>query len=139
MSNSGFSRRDLLRLGGKVILTVGAAKIVVVLPGCGDDGNNPPTPDAAHADAKVIMPDAYEYYPGYVPLDDCHAIGTYDYRIVYPGPPQYTYHYYFTGSYGCPYYVHPPTNLHCYPDDPDFAPGYAYFCFTGYYLTQTQP
>jgi hypothetical protein len=138
MSNPGFSRRDLLRLGGKLVLTVGAAKIVVVLPGCGDDGNNPPTPDAMR-DAPHIMPDAYDYYAGYVPLDDCHAIGTYDYRIVYPGPPQYTYHYYFAGAYGCPNYVHPPTNLNCYPDYPDFAPGYDYFCFTSYYVSQSSP
>ena len=138
MSNPGFSRRDLLRLGGKLVLTVGAAKIVVVLPGCGDDGNHPPIPDA-HRDAPPLMPDAYDYYPGYVTLDDCHSIGTYDYRIIYPGPPQYTYHYYFTGVYGCPNYVHPPTNLKCYPDYPDWAPNYAYFCFTGYYQTTTTP
>jgi hypothetical protein len=138
MSNASFSRRDLLRLGGKLVLTVGAAKIVIALPGCGDDGNHPMA-DARMPDGTTIMPDAYDYYPGYVTLDDCHKIGTYDYRVVYPGPPQYTYHYYFTGAYGCPYYVHPPTTVECYPDYLDFAPGYAYFCFSNYYNTATMP
>jgi hypothetical protein len=124
----------LLRLGGKLAFTVGAAKILVVLPGCGDDGSAPP--DATPADA---MPDAYDYYPGYVMLDDCHKIGTYDYRITYPGTPSYTYHQYFTGAYGCPNYIRPPTNVKCHVDTPDFAPGYPYFCFSGYYRSTTTP
>jgi hypothetical protein len=139
MSDSGFSRRDLLRLGGKLVLTVGAAKIVVALPGCGDDGGMTPHPDGKLVDAPPMPVDAYDYYAGYVTLDECHKIGTYDYRVVYPGPPQYTYHDYFTGAYGCPNYVHPPTNVKCYPDIPDFAPGYAYFCFTSYYFSQSSP
>ena len=134
MSNSSFSRRDILRLGGKLVLTVGAAKIVVALPGC--DNSTTPLPDAARPDA---MPDAYDHYAGYATLDDCHSIGTYDYRISHPTY-AYTYHYYFTGAYGCPYYVYPlPANLKCYPDYPDFAPNYPYFCFTGYYLSTSMP
>jgi hypothetical protein len=137
MSDPTFSRRDLLRLGGKLMLTVGAAKIVVVLPGCGDDGHQPP--DAGPADAS--MPDAYDYYAGYATLDDCHRIGTYDYRVAYPGTPPHTYHYYFTGAYGCPGYLHPPTTLKCYADSPpqDFSPGYAYFCFRSYYMSTSTP
>jgi len=129
MSTRGYSRRELLHLGGKLVMTVGAAKIVVALPGCGGHGSSNDVPP----------PDAYDYYAGYVPLDDCHAIGTYDYVINRPGVPPYTYHYYFTGAYGCPNYVHPPTNVHCYYDLPDFAAGYAYFCFSSYYVTHTSP
>jgi hypothetical protein len=139
MGDSTFSRRDLLRLGGKLVLSVGAAKIVIVQAGCGDDGGSQP-PDAAKP-VDAALPDAYDYYPGYVTLDDCHRIGTYDYRVSYPGPPAYTYHYYFTGAYGCPGYLRPPTTIYCYGDQPpdDFAPGYAYFCFSGYYRSTSTP
>ena len=137
MSTKGFSRRDLLRLGGNVVLTVGAAKIVVTLPGCSFSGGNGIDAPPAPIDAPVTPIDAYEYYGGYTTLDDCHKIGTYHYRIAYP--PYYTYHSYWTGAYGCPGHVYSPPNVRCYPDYPDFAPGYPYFCFTYYYTTITSP
>jgi hypothetical protein len=134
MSTRGFSRRDLLNLGGKLVMSIGAAKIVVTLPGCGGDSSS--------VDALPATPDAYYGY-SYYTLDDCHAIGTYHYAQTYPGGPgyAYTYHYYWTGAYGCPYdYPYgAPSTLQCYPDVPDFAPGYDYFCFTGYYETITYP
>src|SRR5436190_17933048 len=111
MSDSSFSRRDLLHLGGRLLLSVGAAKIVIALPGCGDDDSgHQPMPDAKQLDAA-----GYDYYPGYVALDDCHSVGTYEYNYVYSGTTQYTYHYYWTNAYGCAYYVRPPTTVHCYP------------------------
>lgn len=107
-----FSRRDLLQLGGKLAMTVGGAKLLVTLPGCeGGKGNGPTDPM----------------------LDDCHSLGTYDYVVT---STYYTYHYYFTSSFGCPDYIYLP-NVHCYPDYSDFAPGYDYFCFSGYYHSAT--
>jgi hypothetical protein len=131
MSTRGFSRRDLLHLGGKVVLTVGAAKIVVALPGCGDDGGG--SIDGAPPDAALPI-DAYSPY-GYA-LDDCHYVGTYHYPQSSAGS---TYHYYFEHAYGCPYYLYYPYDgVYCYPV-PDFVPGYYYFCFTGTYYTVTTP
>jgi hypothetical protein len=119
---SGYSRRDLLHLGGRLALTIGAAKIVVTLPGCGDDSGQG-TRDAA----PDVSPDG----GGYATLDDCHAFGTYDYVTSSAG---YTYHYYYTGAYGCPGYVYPYVpGVTCYPDTHDKAPGYAYFCYATHY------
>jgi hypothetical protein len=128
MSTRGFSRRDLLQLGGKLVMTVGAAKVVVALPGCGgDDGVDPV--DAPPADACTY--DCYSYT-----LDDCHGVGTYDHPVVYPA---YTYHYYFQDGYGCPYYLtYPQAGLYCYYE-PNFVPGYDYFCFSSYYQTTSMP
>jgi len=128
MSSGAYSRRELLQLGGKLALTVGAAKIVVVLPGCGGSKHVP------NIDAIPV-----DYYPGYVTLDECHSIGTYHYAVAYGTLPPSTYHTYWTGAYGCPGYVRPPTNVYCYTDIPDFAPGYDYFCFSGYYTRITSP
>lgn len=107
-------------------MSVGAAKIVVTLPGCGDDG-----PSAVDA------PSTMDAYPTYG-LDDCHSFGTYDYQQIVPGTPRYTYHRYFQNAYGCPGYVSVP-GLHCYPDTPDFAPRYSHFCFTYSYGVITSP
>ena len=129
MGTGAYSRRELLQLGGKLALTVGAAKIVVALPGC-----------SSSARSKIDAgPDAFDNYPGYVTLDECHSIGTYHYALPYPTVPPSTYHTYWTGAYGCPGYVRPPTNVYCYTDIPDFAPGYEYFCFSGYYSLITSP
>jgi hypothetical protein len=135
MSTRGFSRRDLLQLGGKLVMTVGAAKVVIALPGCGDDGGG-------GVDAPTDGPPSAidsSYAPTYT-LDDCYAFGTYDYAITYPG---YTYHYYFTNVYGCPYYLeYPYSGVYCYLDTTppnDYLPGYDYFCFFGYYTATTTP
>jgi hypothetical protein len=132
MTTRGFSRRDLLQLGGKLVLSVGAAHIVVALPGCGGSESRPDAPIDTPLDA---------YYPGYPGLDDCHSLGTKHYAVSYNYLPYYayTYHYYFTGSYGCAYPPYDAPQLHCYYDRPDFAPGYYYFCFTNYYYTTTMP
>jgi hypothetical protein len=134
MGTGGFSRRDLLHLGGKLVMTVGAAKIMVALPGCGgDDGGDHPS-DAAPADVPS---------GGYATLDDCHAFGTYEY--VYPSYPTqyytyYYYHHYYVGAYGCPGYVYPHgSGLFCYPDENDFAPGYSYFCYVADYGSVDYP
>jgi hypothetical protein len=131
MSTRGFSRRDLLQLGGQVVLTVGAAKIVVALPGCGGDDTSA-TPDAP-IDAATLA-DAYSTY-GYT-LDDCHYFGTYDYVLTYP---THTYHMYLYSTYGCPYYVpYAYSGVYCYYT-PGLVTGYDYTCFDGYYITTTMP
>jgi hypothetical protein len=132
MTGRGFSRRDLLNLGGKLVMSVGAVKLVAVLPGCG--GSDSTSIDAG-IDAPKIRPDG-----GYATLDDCHKIGTYHYPRSYPGTYPYTYHYYYSGSYGCPSYLYyGPAVLDCYPDYHDFAPGYPWFCYSSYYVTTTNP
>jgi hypothetical protein len=138
MSTRGFSRRDLLQLGGRLVMTVGAAKIVIALPGCGGDSGSvdaPPHPiDGAYA---------YDGYPtadaSYPTLDDCHSFGTYDYAISSPGAPPYTYHYYLLHAYGCATYVpYPGGAVYCYYI-PGLMPGYDYACWNGYYVTTTTP
>lgn len=135
MSTRGFSRRDLLQLGGKLVMTVGAAKVVIALPGCGGDSSSVDAPGNPIDGPPAI--DAYYY--NYPTLDDCHSFGTYDYAISYTGIPPYTYHYYFQNAYGCPYYVpYPPVGTYCYYA-PGFAGTYDYFCFNSYYYTVTTP
>lgn|SRR5690349_12660408 len=137
MSTRGFSRRDLLQMGGRLVMTVGAAKVVIALPGCGGDSGSvdaPPHPiDGGYGyDAYPTADAAYHY----ATLDDCHSIGTYDYPISYPG---YTYHYYLQNTYGCPAYVpYAGYGVYCYYI-PGFVPGYDYACWTGSYEIPTTP
>jgi hypothetical protein len=124
---SRYSRRDLLHMGGRLAMTIGAAKILITLPGCGDDDSGSGTRDGGPL--PDVSPDGGGY--GYATLDDCHAFGTYDYVITNAG---YAYHYYYEGAYGCPGYVYPYVgSLTCYPDTEDRAPGYAYFCYVSHY------
>jgi hypothetical protein len=128
VSTRSFSRRDLLQLGGRLALSIGAAKLVIALPGCGGGGggnaDDQPPGDAGHGSS--------DYYS----LDDCHSLGTYHYvKHSHVGYYNYTYTYSYYHAFGCPRdeygYVTPAAYVECYYS-PGVVSGYNFFCYNDY-------
>jgi hypothetical protein len=135
VSTRNFSRRDLLQLGGRLALSIGAAKIVIALPGCGGDDGGTGGGDDQHPMDGGGSGSGSSYYDGYYTLDDCHSIGTYNYvHSTYSGYYYYSYHYTYTHAYACNHDGYHSTGsgyIDC-SIEPGFMPNYDYLCYSGY-------
>lgn len=137
VTTRNFSRRDLLQLGGKLAMTIGAAKLVIMLPGCGGGGGSGGD-DGGSGDP--LGPDDILADDGYHHIDDCHSFGTY-HRVTRKVHDYYYYtnDYYYSNALACHYdaYFYTKTAyIDCYRR-PGFIAGYNYFCFSDYTYDST--